>query len=407
MNSVGKFLLVTVIWVAAVGASAAWLGGGLSAVAWGALIVGSIGVVVLAKLMQGFGGARVGEGEGQRLRAEERELMEHFHQLLDKVSAQVSAQCAAMQGELDRVQTLLSDAIAKLTDSFHGMNEQTRQQHDLTLTVTTGAGEENSAVRFDEFIRSTSSVMERVVDSVVQNSRLGMELVDLTDSMAKRTRDVQGLLSEIGAIAKQTNLLALNAAIEAARAGEAGRGFAVVADEVRDLSGRTTQFSQQINGLMQGMQDSVQQTEHAIQRMASQDLTFALESKSQIEEILTTMDTQNRFRLATVGHLGDMAEAVSVEVGKAVTALQFQDMVSQLLGHVFRRVSTLHAVSGELSQVAGTLASDAKSLNAKEALAVLSAAAGTVADRLEDMTTSTEHNPVSQAEIKTGEVELF
>jgi uncharacterized protein YukE len=91
-----------------------------------------------------------------------------------------------------------------------------------------------------------------------------MELVGLTDNIAARTQDVQSILSEIGAIAKQTNLLALNAAIEAARAGEAGRGFAVVADEVRDLSGRTSQFSQQINKVIQNMQVTVKQTEEAI-----------------------------------------------------------------------------------------------------------------------------------------------
>ena len=112
----------------------------------------------------------------------------------------------------------------------------------------------DSVRQFDEFVANTSQVMAQVVDNVVANSKLGMELVEMTDDIAKHTKKVQSILSEIGAIAKQTNLLALNAAIEAARAGEAGRGFAVVADEVRDLSARTTQFSQQINALMQTMQ---------------------------------------------------------------------------------------------------------------------------------------------------------
>jgi len=221
---------------------------------------------------------------------EERVLMEEFRNLLREFATQFSAQFDAARSEIARVQNLLREAIDDLTISFQGMHAQTEEQRQLTLTVTAGGDESNTAVQFDEFVRDTSAVMQRVVDSVINNSKLGMELVELTDSIARHAKDVQGILSEIGSIAKQTNLLALNAAIEAARAGEAGRGFAVVADEVRDLSARTTQFSQQINILMQGMQSSVKQTETAIQSMASQDMTFALESKQKVEGIIHTME---------------------------------------------------------------------------------------------------------------------
>jgi methyl-accepting chemotaxis protein len=218
---------------------------------------------------------------------------------------------------------------------------------------------------------------------------------------------VQSILSEIGSIAKQTNLLALNAAIEAARAGEAGRGFAVVADEVRDLSARTTQFSQQISKLMTGMQGAVTQTEQAIQRMASQDMTFALESKEHVKEIITTMEGQNRARITAIGKLGNSAHGMEQQVGRAITALQFQDMVSQLMSHVGKRIDALDGVTRHLGVLATSLKDDAASSNSRAALAQVHEETERVAAGLKDLSVTTHHNPVGQKEMGHGDVELF
>lgn len=311
-----------------------------------------------------------------------------------------------MRGELGQVQTLLSEAIVSLTGSFHSMHEHTQRQRDVSLTVTSGADGDRGN-RFDEFVKDTTAVMQRVVDSIVGNSKLGMELVELTESISARTQDVQSILSEIGAIAKQTNLLALNAAIEAARAGEAGRGFAVVADEVRDLSGRTSQFSQQINKVIQDMQVTVKQTELAIQRMASQDLTFAFESKQNVEKIIGTMEAQNEARMGALGTLGGITDEVDMQVGRAVTALQFQDIVSQLLGHVGRRVDAIDDVSRHLGGLAQTLQRNAATPDAAGALLSLRNETRVVAERLKDMEQMTANNPVSQNEMSQGDIELF
>jgi methyl-accepting chemotaxis protein len=334
------------------------------------------------------------------------QLLAEVHHLLRETVGQFSAQYSAMRDELERVQTMLAGAIKELTESFHGMHEETREQQNLTLSVS-GADGGDSASQFDSFVKNSTQVMGTVVDSVVKNSRLGMELVELTEGIAKRTRDVQNILSEIGAISKQTNLLALNAAIEAARAGEAGRGFAVVADEVRDLSGRTSQFSQQISKLMADMQTSVRATEVAIKSMASQDLNFALDSKARVEEIVTTMEAQNHHRAQIIASLGEAGNKIESLVGKAVTALQFQDLVSQLMGHVVRRVNALDEVVSQLGELNVVLTSAMNEPDVSVATNAIKREADKLAECLRDLDAATVKNPVAQGALTSGDIELF
>ncbi|BAO28698.1 methyl-accepting chemotaxis protein [Sulfuritalea hydrogenivorans] len=406
MNFINKNLGFGLVWVVLVGSGASLVSGsGLSLSAWVALLLTGLGWQLIS-VLSGSGDTSDAAGQ-QRLKEEERALLDEFRHLLEECSNQFSRQLDMARGEIGQVLNLLAEAIVKLTDSFHSMHEHTRRQRDVTISVTAGGDSDKSAHQFDSFVKDTSDVMQQVVDSIVGNSKLGMELVELTENISARTQDVQSILSEIGAIAKQTNLLALNAAIEAARAGEAGRGFAVVADEVRDLSGRTSQFSQQINKVIENMQITVKQTEVAIQRMASQDLGFAFESKQRVEEIVATMETQNQSRIVALGQLGGIADNVDEQVGRAVTALQFQDIVSQLLGHVGRRVDAIDETSRHLGELAQVLQRDAVNLDTADAMQSLQSETRRVSERLKDLAQMATNNPVSQQELNQGGVELF
>jgi len=155
------------------------------------------------------------------------------------------------------------------------------------------------------------------------------------------------------------------------------------------------------------MQGSVQQTEDAIQRMASQDMTFALESKQRVEEIIRTMESQNRSRTEAIGQLGSAAQEMEGRVNVAVTALQFQDMVSQLIGHVKRRVEALDGVVRHLGGLGEALSRNAVAADASAAIDALKQETAKIASSLHALATETTKNPVGQRAMTQGDVELF
>lgn len=320
--------------------------------------------------------------------------------LVHECRIQFENQFSRIDDEISRVQSMLSQAIGRLTESFHGMHTNIGEQKQVALAITENSGDEHLTSHFDDFLSSTAATMQQIVDTIVSNSKVAMELVELTDGFSKRTEEVERILGSIGSIAKQTNLLALNAAIEAARAGEAGRGFAVVADEVRDLSQRTAQFSSEIGLVMSGLRTVVVNTETTISRMASQDMGFALESKQRVEDLVARVQSISVRRADAVIQLGKAAERVDTEVSRAVVALQFQDLVSQLIDHVGRRLAAMRETLGDVEQ-AVSQGCDAKLISSThqkfEALST----------QLDAHDETGLHSPVQQAAISHGDIELF
>jgi len=123
--------------------------------------------------------------------------------------------------------------------------------HEVARNTSNAA---NATEVANEEMDKGSQVVTRTVDRISQLAAEVGQSADIIQQLAKDSESVGGVLDVIRGIADQTNLLALNAAIEAARAGEQGRGFAVVADEVRTLAGRTQQSTQEIQEMIERLQ---------------------------------------------------------------------------------------------------------------------------------------------------------
>jgi methyl-accepting chemotaxis protein len=334
------------------------------------------------------------------------ELKHHIDTMLSGLAHCFNSQYTQASGELEQVRGLLDDASDKLVTSFTNLETHSRKQQELALSITAQGHRDNldnadEQVDFESFLGEIASTLSVFVDTTVDTSRVGMQLVEMMDDINGRVNTIVGVLGEIESIAKQTNLLALNAAIEAARAGEAGRGFAVVADEVRNLSTRSSQFSSQIREYMCGVHNSVRAAEQSINGMASKDMQFALVSKQRVGNMLESVRGINQHMNVAVDEITVISKEVGSEVARTVTSLQFQDLVTQLLARVCNRIQTMSDSLQEIEQVQSAAAAihDLPSLSQ-----YLQRYDSVIAKANSGPSGS---GPVSQGHMASGDIDLF
>ncbi len=173
---------------------------------------------------------------------------------LSAVTQQTSAGVNSQKEETDQVATAMHEMSATV-------QEVARNAEQAALAATEADSEAREG---DRVVLEVVNQIERMADAVVRSTEAMSALQSESDKIGS-------VMTVIRAVAEQTNLLALNAAIEAARAGEAGRGFAVVADEVRGLAQRTQKSTEEIEGLVAALQNGTQQVASIMH--TSRDLT--------------------------------------------------------------------------------------------------------------------------------------
>lgn len=278
-----------------------------------------------------------------------------FNTFLGKLQSMITQVVSSVQKVSDssehtadiaiRTNTGVQKQLAEIELVATAVHEMTATAQDVARNATHAAEAANHA---DRAANQGKQTVQHTAEAIAALAQEIGRAVTVVQTLAKDSENITAILVAIRGIAEQTNLLALNAAIEAARAGEQGRGFAVVADEVRNLAQKTQKATEEIQTMIQQLQqgtrdvvtvmeDSQSKTEVSVQQ-ASQ-AAEALESITQAVSVINDMNTQ-------IASAAEEQSAVAEDINRNVTN------IGQVANEVAGGADEASQASAELTQLA-------------------------------------------------------
>ena len=267
---------------------------------------------------------------------------------IQTTSAQVATASEQLQGTAGTIAQGTELAASQSRSASNSVEEMAAASANISRSCADMASMATDAEQVSRNGEQVIATMAGTMESI--ETQIG-ETTEAVKSLGETSNKIGDIIETIGDIADQTNLLALNAAIEAARAGEQGRGFAVVADEVRSLAERTTRATREIQGIISALQNDVKTVVTAMEQSSTQVHEGGEGARHSSEAIISI-----RQKIETLQHhVAQVAQAADLQSASTAT-------ISENMHHITNVVSEAASGAEETRASANQLAGSASEL---------------------------------------------
>ncbi len=278
------------------------------------------------------------------------ERLEHMGSAISSATTQLAAQ-------IEQSNIGAEESASRLAEAASAMNEMNSTVQEVTSNAAAAA---SASADTREKAIAGEQVVHKAVDSIEEMRKVALELKDDMTELNEHAQSISKIMGVVSDIADQTNLLALNAAIEAARAGEAGRGFAVVADEVRKLAGKTMVSTADVGNATTAIQNSTAKSMEgmtiAVERL-EEATQFARESGAALREIVDNVEATTD-QVTAIATASEEQSAASEEINRSITEVnnlssqtaQAMNEAAQAISDLSHQTHQLHELMQEMQQ---------------------------------------------------------
>lgn len=277
------------------------------------------------------------------------ELLEdpRVHELVSYICKEDELHLRALQtirSSLPDTVQLIETSANELTDKFKILSDGSIKQAENIekfIKLTESISFQGQTITLSDAFKMVSENINRSIEKILYVSRMSIAMVYGLDDAMKLVHEVEGYLTKVRKITKQTSLLALNATIEASRAGDAGAGFAVVAEEVKNLSKTIETLAMDMQEKIENIVGSVRGSHQILEGIATIDMTDSIMVKETISNLMDKLIEQNVKLSEVMQEAIETSRSAATSITAMIVNMQFQDRASQTINNCLNVIDNI------------------------------------------------------------------